>query len=446
LLEYQPVDWIWLQSQCNGRWNPRRVGSRESGRNTADGLLVLVGGGARPYREYLLESWARRGMWLLDQAPADWQRRYLAGHTEVPEIRSARLTSNVDALVRHVERLAAERTVDGLLTYDEMLVASTARLAERFNRPGLSVGGAENCRDKGRTRRILTDAGLPQPGFGFAAEPTDALRIAERVGFPVVVKPRGLGGSIGVVRAEDPRSVLRAFAVADEASRVGHIAHSGGALVEELLDGPEVSIDGAVQNGEYRPIFVARKTVGLEPFFEETGHIVDPADSLQTDAGLLAMLRAAHRALNLRDGLTHTEVKLTRRGPIIVEVNGRLGGDLIPYLGRLATGVDAADIAADIATGVAAHWQAEPGVTAGIRFCYPSVDGIVRGVRLPRPDSTPGLVCAQQVVPDGTVLRLPPRGYMSRYAFVVCEASDPIRCAAALRDAAAAVSVDLCPA
>jgi biotin carboxylase len=413
----------------------------------ADGVLVVVGSGSQPYREYLLSAWARRRVWLLDQAPAGWPEPYLAGSAVVPRIRTSRLTSDVEALVEEVERIGAAHTVAGLITYEEMLVAATARAAARVGRPGLSVDGAENCRDKRRTRELLTAAGLPQPAFRHVAGSSEALRAAEAIGYPVVVKPLGLGGSIGVVKADRPGAVPGAYTLASEAARFGHIAHSGGALVESMLDGPEASIDGAVQDGEYRPMFAARKTVGQDPFFEETGHLVDPADPLLTDAGLLEMLRQAHRALGVRDGVTHTEVKLTAAsGPVIVEVNGRLGGDFIPLLGRLATGVDAAAVAADAATGVPACWQAQRGAVAGVRFCYPPADGIVREVRLPPPGSVAGLVRARELAPPGTLLRLPPRGFVSRYACVICAAPDVAGCRAALDEAVAAVSVVLEPA
>ncbi|MDT4989856.1 MAG: hypothetical protein QOI74_3950 [Micromonosporaceae bacterium] len=411
----------------------------------SDGLLLVIGGGVRVYREYLLASLARRRAWLLDEAPAAWQLGYLAGSTAVPRIRAVRLTSNLDALAEQVDRIAAKHPVTGLLTYEETLVVPTARLAERLNLPGLSVLGAQNCRDKQRSRTALTDAGLRQPAFSFVNDGMEALLAADRIGYPVVVKPRGMGGSVGVVRADGPSTVLAAFAAADGASRYGNSAYSGGALVEELLDGPEISIDGAVHDGDYRPIFVARKTVGLEPFFEERGHIVDAADPLLDDGDLQTMLQTAHTALGVRDGVTHTEVKLTGRGPAIVEVNGRLGGDLIPLLGRLATGVDPADIAADIATGTAPRWRVRRRGSVGIRFCYPPTDGVVRGVRLPRPGNVPGLLRADRLAPDGAVLGLPPRAYLSRYALVVCEAPDPARCAGVLREAVSRVSLDLEP-
>src|SRR5947209_12082197 len=161
-----------------------------------------------------------------------------------------------------------------------------------------------------------------------------------------------MGASIGVARVDSPGDLAAAFAVAEAASHGGAPAYEGGVLVEEYLRGPEISVDGAVFDGRYRPFFIAHKQVGFPPYFEEIGHVVDAADPLLVDPELNRVLAAAHRALGLRFAMTHTELRFTDRGPAIIEVNVRLGGDLIPYLGKLATGLDPAHIAVDVARGV----------------------------------------------------------------------------------------------
>jgi hypothetical protein len=99
------------------------------------------------------------------------------------------------------------------------------------------------------------------------------------------------------------------------------------------------------------PMFLARKQVGYPPYFEELGHVVDAADPLLSDDDVLHVLRHAHSALGFTDGMTHTELKLTPAGPMIVEVNARLGGGLIPYLGMRASGMDPGLAAAAVACG-----------------------------------------------------------------------------------------------
>ena len=152
------------------------------------------------------------------------------------------------------------------------------------------------------------------------------------------------------------------------------------------------------------------------------------------------MLAAAHRALGVENGITHAEVRLTARGPVIIEVNGRLGGDLIPFLGKIATGIDPGAVLFDVATGQRPDVAPTRGGSAGIEFGYPKHDCVVRSVTVP--DSAPGLVVASRMVEPGTTLRLPPGGYIARHSFVVCAADDPRTCAERLAAASALVELD----
>jgi biotin carboxylase len=407
----------------------------------ADVVLVL-GSGARRYREYLLASAAAtRRLWLLDAVPPTWQRSYLEGATVVDLLDADRLVPDVEALLAAARTVASTREITGVLTYDETLVVAAASIAERLGVPGLTAAGAENCRNKYRTREVLTAAGVAQPGFAFVASPEEAAAAASSFGYPVVVKPRGMGGSMGVIRVSAAEQVEAAFHVAEASSREGNPDYEGGALVEEFLDGPEISIDGALHDGDYRPVFVARKRIGLDPYCEEIGHTVHADDPLLEDAGLRDMLAEAHRALGVRDGITHTEVMLTARGPVIVEVNGRLGGDLIPYLGKLATGIDPARLAIELAGGARPPLVPKRRSCVGVRFLYPPHDGRIVAMRLPGPGEVPGLVEANAMVEPGALLRLPPRAYLSRYAYVVAEGADPAACDARLDEAVAQASV-----
>src|SRR5260370_884338 len=137
-----------------------------------------------------------------------------------------------------------------------------------------------------------------------------------------------------------------------------------GVVVEEYLTGPEISVDSAVHGGRVLPMFVARKQVGYPPYFEEVGHVVHARDPLLTDRLLLQVMRDTHAALGFTDGMTHAEYKLTAAGPKVVEVNARLGGDLIPYLGMKASGIDPGLAAGAVACGQDPHLSAEPQPTA----------------------------------------------------------------------------------
>lgn len=405
--------------------------------------MLVVGSGGRLYREYLLAGAAQRHrLWLLNADPATWQGAYTTGSTVVELLDRDRLIPDEERLIDAAVRLAETQRVAGVFSYDETLVITTARISERLGLPGLTVDGADSCRNKHRTRATLTAAGLPQPGFAVATTLDDARAVADSIGYPVVLKPRGMGASIGVIQADDPASLDAAFAVAERASHGGSPSYEGGVLVEEFLVGPEISIDGAVFAGEHRSFVLAHKEKAMFPYFEEVGHVVSATDPLLEDRELNDVLATAHRVLGLGYGVTHTEVVLTPRGPVIVEVNARLGGDLIPYLGKLTSGIDPAQVATDLALGLRPTLRPTSDGTAGIRFLYPPRDCRFTGVSLPEPGSVAGLVEARAMAEPGAKLGLPPRAHLDRYAYLVCTGDGPATCAARLDAAVVATRLE----
>jgi biotin carboxylase len=405
---------------------------------TDEGVVLLIGSGVQRYREYLLAGAARgRRIWLIDAAESTWQKPYVAGTTVVPLLNPARLTPNKDALIEAALAIAKRERVVGVFSYDEVLIVTTAHIADQLGLPGSTIDGVENCRNKARNRAVLTEAGLPQPRFQMVRTLAEAQAAAEATGYPLVLKPQGMGASIGVIRVDGPAELADAFAMSLKSSYGGNPTYEGGVLVEEMLVGPEISIDGAVFDGEYIPLFLARKSTGLPPYFEEVGHVVDPHDPLLADREFLDVLARAHKAAKFQYGMTHTEVMLTKRGPAIVEINGRLGGDLIPYLGQLATGIDPGAVAADVASGIRPTVAPSLDRVVGIRFAYPPQDCRVVATSVPEPGSLPGLLESAAMVPAGRELRLPPNGYLGRYAYAIATADSPAECAARL-DAAIA--------
>lgn len=410
--------------------------------STGNGVLLVIGSGLKVYREYLVEPIHRRAraagldLVLLNNLNPTWQKAYF------DEVVVANLFDT--KVLRTVAReIAARRNVVAVMCWDEPLVLDAGLLAAEFGVPGLSEPGVLGCRDKRRTRALLTEAGLHQPGFELTTGVEHARAAAARIGYPVVLKPRAMGASIGVVFAADESELDDAFRVALSASLVDPGPYRASAIVEEYAPGPEISIDGAVHKGEYLPMFVARKHSSDHPYFEEVGHLVDAADPLLEDPALLATLAKAHHVLGIEAGITHSEVRLTDRGPLVIEINGRLGGDLIPFLGRTATGIEPGEVLFDVSTGHRPDITPTRRAVAGIRFGYPDRDCRLRSVRVPA--EAPGLVAASPMAEPGTTLRLPPGGYLARHSFVVCEAEDTETCLRRLDDAAALVELDAEP-
>lgn len=403
---------------------------------TSPGSVVIVGTGGRAYREYALEDASTHGSILMvNEDPATWEAPYLAAH-QVADL------SDGAAIARAVRR--QDRPVAGILTWSEALLERTAEAAARLGLAHMTTAAVRNCRDKYTTRRLLEKAGLPSARYEVAHGLDEALEAAARIGYPVVVKPRALAGSSGVVLARTAAELQRTYRHTVEAAFTG-LDPLEGVMVEEYLDGPEISVDSVVVDGIAYSVNLARKRIGYAPFFEEVGHLVCPWRHEPWANELTDLLGRIHAALEVSTGVTHAELRLTANGPRLVELNGRLGGDYIPLLGKLATGVDLTAAAMDVSRGIRPHLRPTRDLCAEVRFCYPEQDGIVERLDLAEAARVPGIERAVALAEPGQQLLLPPRGVVPRLAALVAVAPNPSACSRALDEAERRVAVSVSP-
>jgi biotin carboxylase len=386
-------------------------------------LVLVLGSGYHLYREYLLAGIARAArVWLLTPREPQWECGYVVGSTLLDPF-------DTRAVLAAGSEIAATREVSGVISWDELLVLNAARLAERLGLPGPGAVAVAACRNKATTRQSLARHGVPQPASLVAGSADEARESARRLGFPVVVKPLSLGASIGVTRVDTPEALEEAYRHASAAFEDDNPPRAT-VLVEECVVGEEISVDSAIVGSRVTPLFVARKMVGFGSACEEVGHVVQPADPLLSDSAFLRFLQDVHTALGFDTGITHTEVMLTAAGPRLIEVNARLGGDLIPYVAGYATGVDAGSLAVEVALGrePAAPAPATP-VTARIDFLYPDTDCVTESVDRHGPLPA-GVVEAVPLASPGQDLVLPPAGHVGgRFGYVISTAPDAADCA-----------------
>lgn len=386
-------------------------------------LVLVVGSGYHLYREYLLEGIARAAdVWLLAPREPVWEGLYIRGSSVVDPF-------DTEALLVQGTELAAHNDVAGVICWDELLVLNAARLAERLGLPGPGVEAVTRCRDKSRTREALRARGVTQPMSRRVSSLTEATEAAAGWGFPVVMKPLSLGASIGVSKVLGPEDLAAAYAHASGAFEDDNPPQAT-VLVEECVTGEEISVDCAVVGSVVTPLFVARKILGFGAACEEVGHTVDSHDPLLRDRAFREYLQQVHDAVGYDTGITHTEIMLTADGPRLIEVNARLGGDLIPHVATQASGVDAGRVAVDVALGRETVLPSlGERVAARIDFLYPDaaceVGSIERHEPLP-----PHVVEAAALAHPGQLLELPPECHVAgRYGYVICAAPSPAEAA-----------------
>jgi carbamoyl-phosphate synthase large subunit len=222
---------------------------------------------------------------------------------------------------------------------------------------GTSADAIDRAEDRRRFGELLKKLDLRAPVWGTANGLGEAREVAQRIGYPVMVRPSYVLGGRAMEIVHDPSGLEQFVLTAIEASRRESLSSRAGEedapiLVDQFLpDAIEVDVD-VVADGE--DVIIG----GVMEHIEEAGiHSGDsacclPPHSLPADTveAIKAQSRALARELGVR-GLMNVQFAVPRdgRGIFILEVNPR-ASRTVPFVSKV-TGVPLAKVAARIAVG-----------------------------------------------------------------------------------------------
>jgi biotin carboxylase len=263
-----------------------------------------------------------------------------------------------------VARIGQDSQACGVITFAEPMLGYTAELADRL---GLRHHRPDNLPAlvmKSRQREVLRAAGFPTPAWASVRTLADVDHALSQVRFPLLVKPvRGAGSRNTVAvddRAELDTHLRRAFAGSADTAPEQDL------LVEELLVGQPaerpwgdyIAVDCLASEDRVEPLFVTAKFALQHPFRERGGY-GPPREDPGVVKEVEELAVAAVRTLGARTGIADVEIKLTPRGPRVIEVNGRLGAWVDDLSTRLG-GVDMVATALCSALGQPSHVRMWP--------------------------------------------------------------------------------------
>ena len=232
-----------------------------------------------------------------------------------------------------VDRLARAESVDGIISPGaDWPVGVAARVAARLGLPHpIDEATAALVTTKSRQRERFAAAGVPQP------------RLLDEPAAPCVVKAPDRQGQRGLTFVRTEAELAPAIEAAIEASR------NGAYIVEEYVDGPEVTVQAVSIDGVFHPLLVADRLTADPPAFGVALAHAWPCVS-ETQSPIEAA-RAAAETLGVRNGPTYTQIRVGADGSRVVELAARLGGGHDAELTEAATGVKLNDLALDFALG-----------------------------------------------------------------------------------------------
>jgi len=255
-----------------------------------------------------------------------------------------------------------------------------AGVGDALRDAGVPVFGPD--RDAGRiesskafAKDVMVAAGIPTAAFETFTDAAAARRFAHRLGGRVAVKADGLALGKGVLVCGGERD-------ADEAIDSMLVRHDFGqagstVVIEERLEGPELSVFGVCDGERVVPLAAARdfkraregdagpNTGGMGAYSPPAGVDDDMVADLAETALAPALRELGRRGLNYR-GVLYAGLMLTADGPRVLEFNARFGdpetqvvlprlrSDLVPLMLAAALG--------DLPDRPRAEWSEHPAV------------------------------------------------------------------------------------
>jgi len=260
-------------------------------------------------------------------------------------------------------KTAKKHQIDGILTTSDYPVRVVGYVCDKLGLSGLTYSAAKLGTNKYLLRNHLRNQKFLTPKYQLLDN--DNLDLAVIDYFPVVVKPIDSSASRGVRKVKNLKDLQSVYKDAKKYSKSGEV------LIEEFLDGPEYSVETLSQDKKTNIIAITeKKTKGYDDiYFVEDRHLIPANITIEEQDQIHTIVHKAIKAIGLDNSASHTELKLTNRGPVIIEIGARLGGDYITSdLVPLATGVNMLENIINISLGNKIDIEKSKNNFAGIQF------------------------------------------------------------------------------
>lgn len=272
---------------------------------------------------------------------------------------------------------------EGIMTLaTDMPMRSVSYACKKLGLTGISYDTAVKATDKGEMIKAFEKAGVEHPWYYILDDTAKAL--PEGITYPCITKPTDSAGSRGVMLVENEAQLRDALSYSAENGR------SGSVIVEEYMQGAEVSVEVIVWQGTPHVLQITDKLTTGAPHFVEMGHSQPSRLPAADQEKIKDLACRAVKAVGIDNGPAHVEIMLTEQGPKMVELGARMGGDCITtHLVPLSTGVDMIKATMDICLGQTPDIQPKYQKGSAIRFfdvphgTITAIEGVEEAEKIP---------------------------------------------------------------
>lgn len=267
---------------------------------------------------------------------------------------------NLDAVVSELVRFNNTHKIEMIYTASEFGIEIAAAASEILGiKFASSYAAVKRARNKYLTRRFLEKANIATPHFELARNRSEIINNAIKIGFPVVVKPLNAAGSCSVMQINTLDELEKKVDYAlEHRGQMPVNDHRKDTtedywIVEEYLDGIEISVECCTFDSKTTVVAIHDKYCDVcEPYFIEKTFVTPPFRfSAEKINEIEKMAKDILKAIGYDYGISHIEMKITSKGPKLIEVNARLGGGLVLESVIRSTGINLLEVLFNIRLG-----------------------------------------------------------------------------------------------
>ena len=341
-------------------------------------LLVNIGSAKKAFIPRIMKELGLRVV-VLHTEVADWARPYVDEWIIVPE--KAPQDFIIEALRESFARM--KNPPNGAITFWEEEIPLHARICKEFGFVGNSIETGFLTRSKYAMHETFRKKGCNGVRQKLIRSNEDLHEAMRTVGFPAIMKPLYGSDSLYVVYVPNALKAIEQYDYISKSYKEHpyegmQTVECGTFVYQEYVDGTEFSVECVIQNSVPNVICIHEKTKMQLPFFVETGDITPPRVPLEVRTAIEEETKSALIALGVRDSLAHVEIKMSSRGPQVIEIASRMGGDDIFSSVLASTGFNMVKAGCEVALGKPfSERLAEKPLAAFAKYFIPQISGTI---------------------------------------------------------------------
>ncbi|MCX7745310.1 MAG: ATP-grasp domain-containing protein [Clostridia bacterium] len=296
--------------------------------------------------------------------------------------------TSTEKLLTEIISFSEEHEVASIVSFTEFNLEQSALVNQILSKRGHSLKSIKIARNKYLTRLFTSKNNIISPKFTRIRSLSEAKERIKQFDLPVIIKPTNLANSYSVVKIENENELDGKFAKLERLKGKTPFdkyltdTSEDAWIMEDYLEGFEISVESITYEGETRVVAVHDKMHDVEaPYFFESLFLT-PSERITPDLlkTVEQMTKEILKAIDFTFGVSHVEYRVTKKGPVLVEVNPRQCGSLLVDSVYHSTKVNIPETLIDMSLGIKPQINIERRDFCAMQILYAPCEGRIEEI------------------------------------------------------------------